>query len=121
MKKGSLILMIIAGMSRYNGPDMSVMTDLFNKDMVKACTIPFDEKVYAKYLETMATCRLSLSGYSKLFMQKMQILSEMVYPRLNSKKSYGPMNNVNTTPNMNNTNVFSNSMNNTLNQMKNKY
>ena len=113
--------MIIAGMSRYNGPDMSVMTDLFNKDMVKACTIPFDEKVYAKYLETMATCRLSLSGYSKLFMQKMQILSEMVYPRLNSKKSYGPMNNVNTTPNMNNTNVFSNSMNNTLNQMKNKY
>ena len=40
--------MIIAGMSRYNGPDMSVMTDLFNRDMVKACTIPFDEKVYAK-------------------------------------------------------------------------
>lgn len=115
--------MIIAGMSRYNGPDMSVMTDLFNRDMVKACSIPFDEKVYAKYLETMATCRLSLSGYSKTFMQKMQILSEMVYPRLNSKKSYGPMNNISSQPNTqsSNTNVFSNSMNNTLNQMKNKY
>ena len=115
--------MIIAGMSRYNGPDMSVMTDLFNRDMVKACSIPFDEKVYAKYLETMATCRLSLSGYSKTFMQKMQILSEMVYPRLNSKKSYGPMNNISSHPNTqsSNTNVFSNSMNNTLNQMKNKY
>ncbi len=115
--------MIIAGMSRYNGPDMSVMTDLFNRDMVKACSIPFDEKVYAKYLETMATCRLSLSGYSKPFMQKMQILGEMVYPRLNSKKSYGPMNNSNYSPNTANTNnnVFSNSMNNTLNQMKNKY
>ena len=53
--------MIIGGMSRYNGPDMSVMTDLFNKDMVKACSIPFDEKVYGKYLETMATCKLSLN------------------------------------------------------------
>ena len=114
--------MIIAGMSRYNGPDMSVMTDLFNKDMIKACSIPFDEKVYCKYLETMATCKLSLNGYSKPFMQKMQILSEMVYPSLNSKKTYGPMdNNSNISNNNTNTNVFSNSMNNTLNQMKNKY
>ena len=122
--KGLSGKMIIAGMSRYNGPDMSVMTDLFNRDMVKACSIPFDEKVYAKYLETMATCKLSLSGYSKLFMQKMQILGEMVYPRLNSKKSYGPMSNSNYSQgnvNTTNNNVFSNSMNNTLNQMKNKY
>ena len=122
--KGLSGKMIIAGMSRYNGPDMSVMTDLFNRDMVKACSIPFDEKVYAKYLETMATCKLSLSGYSKQFMQKMQILGEMVYPRLNSKKSYGPMSNSNYSQgNVNTTNnkVFSNSMNNTLNQMKNKY
>ena len=122
--KGLSGKMIIAGMSRYNGPDMSVMTDLFNRDMVKACSIPFDEKVYAKYLETMATCKLSLSGYSKQFMQKMQILGEMVYPRLNSKKSYGPMSNSNYSQgnvNTTNNNVFSNSMNNTLNQMKNKY
>ena len=113
---------IIAGMSRYNGPDMSVMTDLFNKDMIKACSIPFDERVCSKYLETMATCKLSLSGYSKQFMQKMQILSEMVYPSLNSKKTYGPMdNNSNISNNINNSNMFSNSMNNTLNQMKNKY
>ena len=76
----------------------------------------------AKYLETMATCRLSLSGYSKQFMQKMQILGEMVYPRLNSKKSYGPMSNSSYSQGPTNTNnVFSNSMNNTLNQMKNKY
>ena len=111
--------MIIAGMSRYNGPDMSVMTDLFNRDMVKACSIPFDEKVYAKYLETMATCKLSLSGYSKQFMAKMQILGEMVYPRLNSKKSYSPVDNKNS--NVNNDNIFSNNTNNTLNQMKNRY
>lgn len=111
--------MIIAGMSRYNGPDMSVMTDLFNKDMVKACSIPFDEKVYSKYLETMATCKLSLSGYSKTFRQRMEILSEMVYPRLNSRKSFGGQ--MESAPEQVNNNVFSNNMNSTLNQMKNKF
>ncbi len=112
--------MIIAGMSRYNGPDMSVMTDLFNRDMVKACSIPFDEKVYSKYLETMATCKLSLNGYPKPFMTKLQVLGEMVYPRLNSKKSSGSMDNA-MNSNMNNSNVFSNNTNDTLNQMKNRY
>jgi hypothetical protein len=114
--------MIIGGMSRYNGPDMSVMTDLFNKDMVKACSIPFDEKVYSKYLETMATCKLSLNGYSKQFMSKLQILGEMVYPRLNSKKSYEPSSNSGFGSNMmNNGNTFSNSTNSTLDKMKNRY
>lgn len=81
---------IIGGMSRYNGPDMSVMTELFNKDMVKACSIPFDEKVYSKYLETLATCKLSIGSLPKQFRAKLQILGEMVYPRLNSKTSYNP-------------------------------
>ncbi len=114
--------MIIGGMSRYNGPDMSVMTDLFNKDMVKACSIPFDEKVYSKYLETMATCKLSLNGYPKQFMSKLQILGEMVYPRLNGKKTYEP------SPKMgygemdsNAGNAFSSNTNNILNKMKSKY
>jgi hypothetical protein len=109
-------------MSRYNGPDMSVMTDLFNKDMVKACSIPFDEKVYGKYLETMATCKLSLSGYPKKFMDKLQTLGEMVYPRLNSKKSYEPSINTGFGNNaMNSGSTFSNSTNSTLNKMKNRY
>ena len=109
---------IIGGMSRYNGPDMTVMTDLFNKDMVKACSIPFDEKVYAKYLETLATCKLSISSLPKQFRAKLQILGEMVYPRLNSKTSYNP------SPNMGGDNynpggnAFSNNTNNILNKMK---
>ncbi len=113
--------MIIGGMSRYNGPDMSVMTDLFNKDMVKACSIPFDEKVYAKYLETLATCKLSISSLPKQFRAKLQILGEMVYPRLNSKTSYDP------TPNMGGANYgpqgnnFSSNTNNTLNKMKKNF
>ena len=52
-------------------------------------------------------------------MAKMQILGEMVYPRLNSKKSYSPVDNKNS--NVNNDNIFSNNTNNTLNQMKNRY
>ena len=112
---------IIGGMSRYNGPDMTVMTDLFNKDMVKACSIPFDEKVYAKYLETLATCKLSISSLPKQFRAKLQILGEMVYPRLNSKTSYNP------SPNMGGENynpggnAFSSDTNNILNKMKNKF
>ena len=114
--------MIIGGLSKYNGPDMSVMTDLFNKDMIKACSIPFDEKVYSKYLETMATCKLSLNGYPKQFMSKLQILGEMVYPRLNAKKSYGPSPNQNYGNNgVTSGNTFSSSTNSTLNKMKNKY
>ena len=112
---------IIGGMSRYNGPDMTVMTDLFNKDMVKACSIPFDEKVYAKYLETLATCKLSISSLPKQFRAKLQILGEMVYPRLSSKTSYNP------SPNMGGEgynpggNAFSSDTNNILNKMKKKF
>jgi hypothetical protein len=39
----------IAGMSCYNDPSMSIMTELFNREMVKFCIIDFEEGVYAKY------------------------------------------------------------------------
>ena len=112
---------IIGGMSRYNGPDMSVMTDLFNKDMVKACSIPFDEKVYAKYLETLATCKLSISSLPKQFRAKLQILGEMVYPRLNSKTSYSPSPDMGGATYNPNGNAFSSDTNNILNKMKKKF
>ena len=41
--KSLSIKAIIGGLSYYNDPAMSFMTELFNKDMVKACTIPFEE------------------------------------------------------------------------------
>ena len=37
---------IIGGMSSYNDPSMSYMTELFDKDNVQYCTIPFDQEVY---------------------------------------------------------------------------
>ena len=39
---------VIGGMSFYNDPAMSYMTELFNKDKIRACTIPFDEEVLNK-------------------------------------------------------------------------
>ena len=71
---------IIGGMSFYNDPSMSFMTELFNKDMVKFCSIPFDQDAYSKYLYAMAECNVSLSNYSKPFLSKLKILSDMVYP-----------------------------------------
>ena len=79
--------------------------------------IPFDQSVYSQYLEIMATCKISMSGYSKNknFMNSLQILGNMIYP-LNSKQTYGKQMN-----DYGKNNNFSPEMNNTLNQMKNKY
>ena len=122
---------IIGGMSMYNDPAMSYMTDLFNKDKVKACSIPFDETVYTKYLEEVINCVISinrynkgtfrssnilLNRYNKNFMNSLKMLGNMVYPLL-SKQTYTSRNSAEA----NYGNNFSSEMNNTLNQMKNKY
>ncbi len=106
---------IIGGMSSYNDPSMSFMTELFHKEDVKYCSIPFEEIAYSKYLEGMLNCKVSISGYSKNFMNKLRILGDMVYP-LTSRQTYSS--NMKQTYAKNN---FSNSMNDTLNKMKKKY
>ena len=107
---------IIGGMSMYNDPAMSYMTDLFNKDKVKACSIPFDESIYTKYLEEVINCVISINRYNKNFMNNLKMLGNMVYPLL-SKQTYSSKNSAEA----NYGNNFSSEMNNTLNQMKNKY
>ena len=105
---------IIGGMSFYNDPSMSFMTELFNKDMVKACSIPFEDNAYSKYLDSMVNCNVSINGYSKTFLNKLKNLGEMVYP-LVSKPNYGAK----ASPQLNYGNPnFSNNMGNTLNKMK---
>ena len=114
---------IIGGMSFYNEPSMSFMTELFNRDTVRYCSIPFEEQTYSKYLEGLVNCKISLNGYSKIFMQALKELTNMVYtlmgnkPTKNNKRSkdnYTPMNNYQSTN-------FSQGMNDTLNQMKRNY
>lgn len=104
---------IIGGMAYYNDPAMSFMTELFNKDSVKNCTIPFDAQVYSKYLEELVNCKISLNGYSKNFIAALKNLGNMVYPLLSNKYR--------AVENYSDKNAFSKKMDNTLEQMKRNY
>lgn len=104
---------LIGGISKYNDPSMTYMKDLFNKDSVPYCVIPFELQNYIKYLDSLITCTISLNGYSKAFMAALKQLCDMIYPLIN-KQTYSP------TGNKYNSN-FSNEMNDTLSKMKRKY
>ena len=108
---------IIGGMAFYNDPAMSFMTELFNKDTVKYCSIPFEEQTYSRYLEGLVNCQITTNGYSKNFMMSLDKLSNMVYPLLNTRQdnSNGRLHSYGTG------NGFSSNMNATLNKMKNSY
>ena len=105
---------IIGGMAYYNDPAMSFMTELFDRNMMKYVSIPFEEETYIRYLENIVECRISLKGYSKVFMQTLKQLGNMVYP---TTSNYKPP----TAGNYGANNTFSPSINNTLSQMKNNY
>lgn len=108
--------MIIGGMSSYNDPAMSYMTELFDKDNVKYCSIPFDQEAYSRYLEGLVTCEISVKGYPKSILDSLENLCNMMYPLLNNDR---PANKFNTYNQY--TNGFSSNMNATLNKMKNRY
>ena len=109
---------IIGGMAFYNDPAMSFMTELFDRNLIKHISIPFEEDIYTKYLEGIINCEITLKGYSKSFMQILRELANMVYPLISGRgTNYRP-------PVANNTQInstFSPSMNNTLDQMKRKF
>lgn len=109
---------IIGGMAFYNDPAMSFMTELFDRNLIKHISIPFEEDIYTKYLEGIINCEITLKGYSKNFMQILKELCNMVYPLISGRgTSYRPpMVNTNQT-----NNTFSPSMNNTLDQMKRRF
>ena len=108
---------IIGGMAYYNDPAMSFMTELFDRNLVKYVTIPFEEEIYTQYLENIINCNVSLKGYSKGFMQTLRELGNMVYPINNSKNGgYRPP-----SVGYGQNNGFSPSMNNTLDQMKRNF
>ena len=73
--------MIIGGMSRYNAPSMSLQKDLFNKDNIRYIEIPFEEEVYIKYIGEIASCKITLNGYTQSFVDSLNHLKDMVYPR----------------------------------------
>ncbi|MFQ9297637.1 MAG: hypothetical protein ACLR4X_04340 [Clostridia bacterium] len=118
---------IVGGMSNYNDPEMSFMTELFDRNTVKvAAQIPFDEDVYAKYLEGLIECEIKLNGYPKEFKAKLTTLAETIYPLLpNNNNNNGKKNKKNSkqgySSNNQYPNSFSSGMNDTLNSMRNRY
>ena len=117
---------IVGGMSNYNDPEMSFMTELFDRNTVKvAAQIPFDEDVYAKYLEGLIECEIKLNGYPKEFKAKLTTLAETIYPLLPNNNSNGKKNKKNSrqgySSNNQYPNSFSSGMNDTLNSMRNRY
>ena len=113
----------IAGMSCYNDPSMSIMTELFNREMVKFCIIDFEEGVYAKYLDSMASCKVNLNGYSKSFIANLRKLGDMVYPLTGgTKQAYGkPTGGTSPVGYPQGQRNFSSSTSNTLDKMRKKY
>ncbi len=112
--KGVTDKTIIGGMAFYNDPSMSFMTELFDRNLIKYISIPFEEETYIKYLENIIDCTISLKGYSKGFMQALRELGNMVY-QVGSGTTYRP-------PTARGyTTTFSPNMNATLDQMKNNY
>ena len=113
---------IIGGMAFYNDPSMSFMTELFNRETIRYVVIPFEVSAYAKYLEGLVNCSITLNGYSKDMINHLEKLANMVYPLISEKQKYGKntknkFNSYNSSYN----NGFSNSMNNTLDKMKNNF
>ena len=116
IKVGSLNeKVLIGGMSVYNDPGMTYMTELFNRDTIKYATIPFEDQVYSKYLEALVNCRISSKGYSKNFIASLSRLGDMVYPTINGKRVKNNYNNYSSQ------NAFSNNTNSILDKMKKNY
>lgn len=114
--KGVTPKQIVGGMSNYNNPEMSIMTELFDRNQIVPIEIPFDTEVYARYLEDLAECRISINKYPKEFQNILKKLSSVIYPLLPAKKSKEkPQRGYQYS------NGFSNSVNNTLNNMKKNY
>ena len=119
--KGLTDEMIVGGISCYNDPASTYQNVLFHKANVKYLSIPFEEQTYAKYLERLVDCNVSLNGYSKYFIDALTRLADMVYPLI-ANNSYRPSNNYNNYGNRNTKQQtgFRN-MNDTLNKMRQKY
>ena len=101
---------IIGGMSSYNDLAMTYMVELFDKNLIKYISIPFDEQVYVKYLDGLIDCEISLKGYPKNIIQILTELANMIYKNTAGTTSYRP-------PTVNG-NGFSPSINSTLEQMR---
>ena len=113
--------MIIGGISCYNDPASTYINTLFDKDTIRYTTIPFEDQTYARYLERLVDCEISLNGYSKIFLDALDKLSNMVYPLIAGKVKYPQAQNYNDYNRKNTNTTFNSNMNATLNKMRNNF
>ncbi len=112
---------IVGGMAFYNDPEMSFMTELFDRNTKVPIEIPFDVEVYARYLDQIVDCEISINKYPKEMQSILKKLAMIIYPLLPAKKTKEKAQKGYKYSTNEYSNGFSNSVNNTLNNMKKKY
>lgn len=113
--------MVIGGISCYNDPATTYQNSLFNKDTIRYTTIPFEEQTYAKYLERLVDCEVTLNGYSRNFLMALEKLGNMVYPLI-ANNNAAPRNYNDYSKKQKPTNTqFNSNMNDTLNRMRKNF
>lgn len=118
--KGVASKNIIGGMAFYNDPEMSFMTELFDRNNVQYTEVPFNEEVYVKYLSGIAECDISSNNYPKEFKNVLNNLSSKVY-QLAPRQAISVNKKDKAKNDQTYVSSFSSSMNNTLNNMRKKY
>ena len=119
--KGITSKNIIGGMAFYNDPEMSFMTELFDRNNVKYTEVPFNEEVYTKYLSGIVECEISSNNYPKDFKNILTDLAGKVYPLAPRQAINSNKKGKNKMDSSYNINGFSSNMNNTLNNMRKNY
>ena len=112
--------LMVGGLSTYNDPAMSIMTNLFDRNQVQVASIPFDQNVYSKYLENIVECKYDISGYPKKFVEALKILANMVYPLISRQRDVSLSGGVSVCS-VTGSNPFTNEMSSTLEQMRRRF
>ena len=107
---------VVEGMSIYKNADLSIWKQLFNPSLIKKYEVPFNEEVYVRYLEQIAKCEIYINKYPKDIQMLLKNLANVIYPLLPpAKEKSKPQKGYQYSTG------FSNSVNNTLNNMKKRY
>ena len=113
--------MVIGGISCYNDPATTYQNNLFNKDTIRYTNIPFEDQTYAKYLERLVDCEVTLKGYSKAFLTALNKLGDMVYPLIANSSAPKNYNDYSKANKKQSSTQFNNNMNETLNKMRRNF
>lgn len=114
---------IIEGLTRYNEPSMTMQKTLFDSSKVPAILIPFDVQAYQKYMEMLATCQISINGFSNVILNSLDKLANMIYnPKedgnISSRRNKTNENAINMSDQPFDKNIYSNKMTSILDRMK---